>query len=522
MRHKPRPSLRAVCQAAMLVGLMLALPLAPAQTGSSLPTLGDAGEMSLSAERQLGDSIAREIYRDPDYVDDPLLTEYLQQIWQPLLAAARARGELTPDLDERFAWQIMLIRDRTINAFALPGGYLGVHLGLIGLAGSRDELASVLGHEMSHVTQRHISRLMSQQSKQAPWIMAAMILGALAIRKSPDAANAAIAGSQAISAQTQLNFSRDMEREADRVGYGVMTQAGFDGQGFVGLFSKLQQANRINDNGGFPYLRSHPLTTERIADAQLRVQSQRLNDAVQPRLVAPGSDMADALLAARARVLTDPGVDALREWLSEADASGFAALSAARQGGVLYAAAMSAARLRDQAQSAVMLQRLERLAATDVPAERISRLLAVELAQQQGRAAQALALMAPAGDARPEFLLRSQLRIQTGEAALASSDLQTWVARFPKDAAAWSMLATAWTALGQPVRAVRAEAESRVIEFDYSAAVDRLKAAQEMLRRMPGARQAGPQGTNDFIDASIVDTRTRQVQSLLHEQTLQR
>ena len=517
-----RLSLRAVCQAAALVGLLLALPLAPAQTGSGLPTLGDAGEMSLSAERQLGDSIAREIYRDPDYVDDPLLTEYLQQIWLPLLAAARARGELAPDLDERFAWQIMLIRDRTINAFALPGGYLGVHLGLIGLAGSRDELASVLGHEMSHVTQRHISRLMSQQSRQAPWIMAAMILGALAIRKSPDAANAAIAGSQAISAQTQLNVSRDMEREADRVGYGVMTQAGFDGQGFVGLFSKLQQANRINDNGGFPYLRSHPLTTERIADAQLRVQSQRLNDTVTPRVVASGSDMADALLAARARVLTDPGVDALREWLAQAGASGFAALSPPRQAGVLYAAAMSAARLRDAARAEGMLQRLHLLVAADAPARRISRLLSVELAMQQGRAATALAQLEPGGDSRPEFLLQSPLRIQTGQAALASGELQTWVARFPKDAAAWSQLAAAWTAQGQPVRAVRAEAESRVAELDYPAAVDRLKAAQEMLRGMPLARQAGPQGTNEFMDASIVDTRTRQVQSLLREQALQR
>jgi predicted Zn-dependent protease len=505
-----------------MVAMMLALPLAPAQTGSSLPTLGEAGEMSLGAERQLGDSIAREIYRDPDYVDDPLLTEYLQQIWLPLLAAARARGELTLDLDERFAWQIMLIRDRTINAFALPGGYLGVHLGLIGLAGSRDELASVLGHEMSHVTQRHISRLMSQQSKQAPWLMAAMILGALAIRKSPDAANAAIAGSQAISAQTQLNFSRDMEREADRVGYGVMTQAGFDGQGFVGLFSKLQQANRINDNGGFPYLRSHPLTTERIADAQLRVQSQRLNDASAPRVAAAGSDLADALLAARARVLTDPGVDALREWLAEAGAVSFAALSPVRQAGVLYAAALSAARLRDAAQSAAMLERLERLVAADGPAVRISRLLSVELALQQGRAAQALARMPPAGDARPEFLLRAQLHIQADQASIASGNLQTWVARYPKDAAAWSLLATAWTAQGLPVRAVRAEAESRVAELDYAAAVDRLKAAQEMLRGLPGARQAGPLGTNDFIDASIVDTRTRQVQSLLREQALQR
>ena len=254
----------------------LAAPGVPAATAGEptnlqLPTLGDGSDMTSSDERRLGDRIAREIYRDPDYIDDPVLGEYVQGIWQPLLAAARARGDLTPELDERFAWEIMLGRDRTVNAFALPGGYLGVHLGLIAIVGSRDELASVLGHELSHVTQRHISRLMSKQGQQAPWLIGAMILGVLAASKSADAGNALIVGGQAVAAQTQLNFSRDMEREADRIGFGVMTQAGFEAQGFVSMFDKLQQASRLNDNGAYPYLRSHPLTTERIADMRARL-----------------------------------------------------------------------------------------------------------------------------------------------------------------------------------------------------------------------------------------------------------
>ena len=114
----------------------------------------------------MGDRIIRELYRDPDYIDDPVLVEYVQTQWLALLAAARARGELSPELDERFAWEILLGRDRTVNAFALPGGYLGVHLGLIGVVATRDELASVLAHELSHVTQRHISRLITRQNKQ--------------------------------------------------------------------------------------------------------------------------------------------------------------------------------------------------------------------------------------------------------------------------------------------------------------------------------------------------------------------
>ena len=101
-----------------------------AQTSfSRLPNLGDGAEVPLGVERRLGESIAREIYRDPDYIDDAVLADYVQSLWQVLLASARQRGELTPELDQQFAWDVSLIRDRSINAFALPGGYLGVHLG---------------------------------------------------------------------------------------------------------------------------------------------------------------------------------------------------------------------------------------------------------------------------------------------------------------------------------------------------------------------------------------------------------
>ena len=150
--------------ASVLIASMLA-PLAVAQ--SQLPAMGDGADMTAGAERKIGERIVRELYRDPDYIDDPILAEYVQRIWQALLTAARARGELPPELDERFAWEVLLGRDGSVNAFALPGGYLGLHLGLIGVVSNRDELASVLAHELTHVTQRHLSRLMTQQNRQA-------------------------------------------------------------------------------------------------------------------------------------------------------------------------------------------------------------------------------------------------------------------------------------------------------------------------------------------------------------------
>ena len=198
--------------AAALLGTALLAPMSSAQV--RLPSLGESAsdEVTVAAEKRLGEQVMREIRRDPAYLDDPVLLAYLQSIWQPLVAAARQRGELSADIDTVFAWESFLVRDRSVNAFALPGGYVGVHLALIALTGSADELASVLAHELSHVTQRHIARSIVSSQRQGLLAMAGLILGVIAASRSNsvDAAQAAIVGSQAAAAQGQLNFSRDM------------------------------------------------------------------------------------------------------------------------------------------------------------------------------------------------------------------------------------------------------------------------------------------------------------------------
>ncbi|MFN6993683.1 MAG: M48 family metalloprotease, partial [Aquincola tertiaricarbonis] len=223
----------------------------PAQAQVRLPSLGDSvsEDVGVGAEKKLGDEIMRQVRRDPDYIDDPLLLDYVQTAWTRLVNTARARGDIGADTDGVFAWEAFLVRDRSFNAFAFPGGYVGVHLGLIAAAGTQDELASVLGHELSHVTQRHIARSIASSSRQSLVGMAAMILGVMAASRanSGDGINAAIVGSQAAMMQGQLNFSRDMEREADRVGFNVMTEAGFSPQGMGAMFEKLENASRLND-----------------------------------------------------------------------------------------------------------------------------------------------------------------------------------------------------------------------------------------------------------------------------------
>lgn len=505
---------RQVWRSILVASCVFAVAWSTGPARAQLPSLGDGSDLTVAAERKLGDRIAREIYRDPEYVDDALLGEYLESIWRTLLVASRQRGELTPDIDERFAWEVMQIRDRTVNAFALPGGYMGVHWGLVGVVASRDELASVLAHELSHITQRHIARMYTQQGKQTPWLIGAIILGAMAAGRSIDAAQAAIVGSQALAIQNQLNFSRDMEREADRIGYNVMTQAGYESAGFVTMFEKLQQASRLNDNGSFPYLRSHPLTSERIADMQLRLKLDA-HAVGQPIPV-----MEHLMLSARARVLANASVDALRAAMSQAQASVGGPQISARRAADLYAGILAAMRQRDFEQARAWLDRLSPVVAGDSRGERLVRLLDGELALAMGQDARAIDRIGPIGDpprGRPELLMTAQALGRLGRLGELVSPLQSWMATHPRDQTAQQMLAQAYGAAGQTLRAIRTEAELQVMRFDYQAAVDRLKAAQDLVRRGGAARNPG-----DHIEASIIDTRLREVESLLREQRLER
>jgi len=507
--------MRRLYAAVLLLGVLGPPVLAQTGSGASaparpianqLPGMGDGSELTASAERRLGDRIAREIFRDPDYIDDPVLGDYVDAIWQPLLKAARSRGEMSDELQQRFAWQIMMGRDRSVNAFALPGGYLGLHLGLVSVVSSRDELASVLAHELSHVTQRHISRLTTQQNAQTPWVIGAMILGALAASKSPDAVGALITGGQAVAMQNQLNFSRDMEREADRVGFGVMGDAGFAPAGFASMFDKLQAASRLNDNGAFPYLRSHPLTSERIADIRGRLPLGATGEPL------PAVKIEHALISARARVLSNnTAIDALRAMVTQAQAFRLAEQSPAQQVGVYYAAALAAGQMRDFGMTRPWLGRLDELTRSDAAAQRLVKLLEIELALLSGQPAPEIT---PTG--RAELLLMAQVWIRQGRAAQASAALQSWAVAHPKDAGAWQMLGRANMAQGQVLRGIRAEAEAQVALLDYAAAMDRFKAAQGLVREAAGG--AGI----DHIEASIIDTRARQVQLLLREQALER
>jgi len=261
-----------------LVSLVL---VAGASTASDLPDLGDVSQAGFSPaqERALGESIMREIRSDPAYWDEPESTDYINNLGHRL--ASRAPGG-------RQEFTFFLMRDPQINAFALPGGFIGVNTGLIVAAQSESELAGVLAHEIAHVTQRHIARMLAKQEQSTLMSLAALAAGILLARVDSQAGQAAALFGQAGVAQSQLNFTRDNEREADRIGVQTLSLAGYDPRGMADFFERLQRASRIYGAGAPSYLRTHPLEYQRIADIQGRIANlpyRQVPDSVEFQLV---------------------------------------------------------------------------------------------------------------------------------------------------------------------------------------------------------------------------------------------
>jgi predicted Zn-dependent protease len=337
-----RPKLATLAAAACLALNLFTVPAAPAAP-LNLPALGEAegDEFSIDDEKKVGDQIMRQILPDPAVVDDPVLYQYLMSIFGPLHQAALKLGNISPEQEEKLAWQPFLVNDTEFNAFALPGGYMGVNLGLIAQADTRDEMASVLGHELSHITQRHIARSMVADKKNSMMTMAAMLIGLLASVKArnADVPMAVIQGSQAAAATAQLTFSRQMETEADTFGQEVMTEAGFSPSGMAEMFGKLEVVSRLNDSNQYPWLRSHPLTIERIAAARLRAKEGKPQDPAQSHLTE------HLLMKARARAMMDTSDVALRRMQGQARLN--APLTDAERLGILYGGALASIELRD-------------------------------------------------------------------------------------------------------------------------------------------------------------------------------
>lgn len=229
---------------------------------SGLPDLGDSSASVLSAEDdfRLGQAFMRSLRQNVEIIEDPELNSYLNSLGYRLLSAANTQ----------LPFNFFIVNEPSINAFAGPGGHIGIHSGLILATESEGELAAVMAHEISHVTQRHLARAFQKAStaqiQTFAAILAAIILG------SPELSTAMITTAAAGNIQQQLNFTRSHEREADRVGIDILVNSGFNPNHMPGFFYRLQEAYRYMESNLPELLRTHPVTPSRIADSQNRAR----------------------------------------------------------------------------------------------------------------------------------------------------------------------------------------------------------------------------------------------------------
>lgn len=481
----PTLTLRSRCLTWLLCALMaLAPPVALAQI-DNLPKLGDASgdELSPAKERALGESIMRQIRRDAAYLDDAELVDYLNRFAAPLMATPAASG---------YSFEFFAVDDGAINAFALPGGFIGVHSGLIMASESESELASVLAHEIGHVTQRHVARMLAQQKQVSMVSMATMILALLAARSNPQAAMGGLMLGDQMTRSSMLSFSRDAEREADRVGFEMLRQAGFDVQSMVAFFNRLQQASRFYETNAPAYMRTHPVTGERIADMQTRIRETRYRQ--RP-------DSIDyQLLRARLRSTADESIDGRR--VARAAAEQYVADNPQAGVSAWFGLASIAAVQRDWPRFDEALKRARALYGRPHPYfDRLEATARLEAGDAKGAAELANRGLARFPDSRALVRVRAESLIAADQAAEAAALLKEELVVWRSDARLWQLMSQAQSKLDHRAEAHRAAAERFVLLGSAVSAVDQLRIAQRA-------------NDTDFYTLSIIDARLRQLEPL--------
>jgi len=231
---------------------------------NELPDLGDYSETVIGAHEEgiIGTQILQQVYQSDSVINDFEIEDYLYNLTNKLVKSSDYSGS---------GIKFFIVNDPSINAFAMLGGVIGVHTGLILSANSESELASVLSHEVAHITQRHVARMIGKLQKDSFKSYLGLGLALLLARSNPELARGALAASQALGIQTVLDFTRENEKEADRIGIKILHKAGFDVRGSTDFFKTLQKGNRYTVGAAPSFLRTHPITSERISDIEDRL-----------------------------------------------------------------------------------------------------------------------------------------------------------------------------------------------------------------------------------------------------------
>ena len=476
-----------------------------------LPDMGDPGGDALSPleERKIGEQIMREIRRDRDFSNDWPIYDYLNSMERRLMQAAKRLqlGGANAQGSAAYDYEVFAVKDPSINAFALPGGFIGFHTGLLITAETDSEVASVMGHEIGHVLQRHLARSLERQGTNSIIALAGIVLGALAAASNPGAAAGLITGGQALAIQNQLSYSRDAEREADRIGFQILQASGYDVNGAPAFFQRLQKAYGIMDSGVPGYLRTHPLTTDRIADMQDRARTVSQNRVP--------SALEFYLVKARARIEQSGSTSGLFDLRNLFESLSKQA-SPEKQMEGFYGLALVAQRQGRFDQAEGFLQKARAIAqnvlAPGSPVQRQSLSFdytASELALARGKPEEALQYAQNAAKADPfsfsavVAMVNAELRL--GRTNDAINLLRAKTKAQPNETIWWDLLARAYDQDKKIGLRHYALAEKFATEGAWPSAIEQLKIARSA---------AG----NDFYLGSVIDARLRVFQNQYREE----
>lgn len=463
----------------LILLLWLCIPTGAVSDG--LPDLGDVSQAALTPlqERQIGQQSMMQIRATKQYLDDAEINEYLNQLGDRLV-----ENSPEPSLDFEF----FAVNDYSVNAFALPGGFVGVNAGLLLITQSESELASVLSHEISHVTQHHLARMIEAQQGDGLISMAAIAVAILAARTNPQVTEATIAGVQAGNIQKQLNFTRAYEEEADRIGLQLLEKSGFNAHAMPEFLERLQKATRLLDGNAPNYLRTHPVTSDRIAEIENRVHDQPY------RLIPDSLDF--QLVRTKLIAAQKSAPDAIAYFSDALGKQNFGNPVAQRYG-------LVSALLRDnQTKRAAQEMAILHKQATNDP---MIETLAGQVLRATKNYTAALAFYRNAVQNFPQHLALIydyvDLLLQNNQAALALKLLNEQLARHPSDTTLYDLQARTYAMQGKTVEEHQAQAYSYAWQGNIYAAIEQLELA----------KQAG----GNFYQLSAIESDLRELRGML-------
>ena len=448
-----------------------------------LPDLGDVSATVLSPleEQRIAEQIMKDVMSSGQVVSDVEVVDYVHNLGYRLAANG-------PDRRQQFYF--FVVRDNTINAFAMPGGVIGIHTGLILASNSESEVASVMGHEIGHVVQRHLARMLAQQKQDSIINLATLALAILASRADSGLGGGPMVAAQAGAVQRQLDYTREHEREADRVGLQILDSAGFDTRAMPVFFETLQKNTRFE--GSAPsFLRTHPLTTERITDIRSRVEQlpyRQVQDSPEFHYV-------------RAKLMSELGSPSN---MAETFKTNIRDKKYANEAAQHYGLALALMRKNDFQAAAEQVAWLRTNAPRHAMIETLAARLEVARKNPQAAGQQYAAALAQFPNHRALIYGYVEHFLAMGQPDEALKLISEKQSAFPDDAYLYELKSRAYTAQGKNLLRHQAQGEAYYRRFDLQRAIEQMDLAVKA-------------GDGYFYQKSIVEARLKNLQQLALE-----